>query len=86
MRAVTQHQKSDDYDSLPYYILNNKNQTVTDAYRYREWLFNAKIESPPLLNLPTKTNSQQVSSTNNLAQLLKGAGGTGDADLWCTYR
>jgi hypothetical protein len=35
MRAFTQHDKSDDYDSLPYYILNNKNQTVTDAYRYR---------------------------------------------------
>jgi hypothetical protein len=81
MRAVTQHDKSDDYDSLPYYILNNKNQTVTDAYRHREWLFNAKIENPPLLNLPTKTNSQQVSSTNNLAQLLKNIGAVGVIEL-----
>jgi hypothetical protein len=81
MRSFTQNKDSLDYDSLPDYIVNDKYQTEQDSYRYREWLFNVEILNPPLLNLQTKTDSHQVSSTNNLAQLLKNIGVIGVIEL-----
>ena len=40
-----------------------------------------QINNPPLLHLQTKTDSPQVSSTNNLAQLLKNIGAVGVIEL-----